>query len=86
MRRAGGFMPAVGDSFIVVTFADRVGSSTFLPDLTVLGWGDGVAFDVVYRSGNVTLEVTAVPEPGSVALMAGGLAVLVWAARRRNTV
>ena len=85
VRRAGGFMPTVGDSFIVMTFASRLGGSTFLGDPTVLGWGNGVDFDVIYGEDKVTLEVTAVPEPGTVALMAGGLAVLGCSLRRRRT-
>ncbi|MFO1319522.1 MAG: hypothetical protein U1F52_07905 [Burkholderiales bacterium] len=85
VRRANGFMPTLGDSFIVMTFANRVGTTGFLDDVTMLGWGGGVDFDVIYGAGTVTLEVTAVPEPAGVALMAGGRVVLGWAARRRRS-
>lgn len=86
VRRAGGFMPSLGQSFVVMTFANRVGTSGFLGDTTLVGWDGGVGFGVVYGDSTVSLEVTAVPEPGSIALLTAGLAVLGWAARRRRTV
>lgn len=56
--------------FIVPTGATRL----------YLGTADGVGW--ANNNGSFTVEVTAVPEPAGAALLAGGLAVLAWRARR----
>ncbi len=79
--RLAGYAPTVGDSFIVMTFLGR-GGTTFR-DITFSGFGDGVLFGVTYRDQDVLLGVTAVPEPGVWAMLLTGLGLLGAAARRR---
>lgn len=45
---------------------------------------DKLYHDEVNRFGNLTLTVTAVPEPETYALMALGLGAIAWLRRRRN--
>ncbi len=72
---AGYAAPQVGDSFEVLQFGSRSGTSSF-DAIRLNGFGQGLAFDVLYGAGDVRLVVTAVPEPGVVALWLTGLAVL----------
>jgi hypothetical protein len=79
-----GYTPADGDSFTVLTCNARSGS------FTSITW-DG-AFDLIasYTSTAVTLTVdygdsaTTVPEPSTVVLLLGALAVLGMVARKRS--
>jgi len=77
------YAPAVGDAFQVMTFASRSGQ---FDQVSFNGFGSGVSFDVLYGATNLTLQVAAVPEPGTWALMLGGLGVVVLLARRRRIV
>lgn len=77
-----GYMPVVGDSFIVMTFDQNLGGSSF-DGLTWRGFGSGVEFDVIYNPHDVTLAVAAVPEPETYAMMLAGLGLLGFVARRR---
>lgn len=78
-----GYAPRLGDSFTVLQFANRQGASGF-DTVQLHGFGQGVAFDVVYGAGDVKVVVAAVPEPGTWALLLGGLAVVGGVARRRS--
>ncbi|MCW5626517.1 MAG: hypothetical protein KIT73_17515 [Burkholderiales bacterium] len=78
--RLDAYSPVVGDSFIILTFDGR-GASTF-DRVTLQGFGDGVAFDVAYGVQDVRLTVAAVPEPEAWAMLASGLGILGFAARR----
>jgi hypothetical protein len=79
-----GYAPVVGDTFVVATFDERLANSTFA-DVTTHGFGSGVNFAVIYHAHDVTLQVTAVPEPEQYALFLAGLGLMgVMARRRRN--
>ncbi|PZP33940.1 MAG: hypothetical protein DI603_07635, partial [Roseateles depolymerans] len=72
-----------GESFVIATFGQRIGSSTF----SGISWlGDGLnPFSVVYNANDITLTVTsAVPEPGTWALWLAGSAALLGLMRRRR--
>lgn len=72
----------MGDSFIVMTFNDRNG--TTFDRVNFVGFGSGVVFDVTYRDQDVLLGVAAVPEPETWAMLVGGLGLLGLVARRRR--
>ncbi|MCC2682978.1 MAG: Na-Ca exchanger/integrin-beta4, partial [Nitrosospira multiformis] len=78
-----GYAPLVGDTFVVATFDERLANSTFT-DVTTHGFGSGVNFNVVYHEHDVTLQVTAVPEPEQYALFLAGLGLMGVMARRRK--
>ncbi|HVZ93447.1 MAG TPA: hypothetical protein VG797_02950 [Phycisphaerales bacterium] len=71
------YVPAVGDTFLVLTFASRTGAFD-----GVVSANPGIAFDVIYNTTNATLIVTAVPAPGAAA-MAGLLGLAAIRRRRR---
>ena len=78
--RTAGYSPAVGDSFIVMTFNGRQG--TTFDSLRFLGFGDDVLLAVSYRDHEVVLGVTAVPEPAVWAMLLSGLGLLGVVIRR----
>ena len=77
----------VGDSFTVLTSTGARSGS--FGALSLSGFATG-QFDVIYDSHSVSLLVTeavtpVVPEPGTWGLLAAGLAVLAFRARRQAT-
>jgi len=56
-----GYIPAIGDRFVVATFDERLAGSTF-SSVILNGFGPGTDFDVIYNPHDVTLAVTAIPQ------------------------
>ena len=79
-----GYTPVVGDRFVVATFDQRLNDSTF-SSVSLDKFGSGVHFDVLYHQHDVTLLVTAVPEPEQYLMLLAGLGVMGAVARRRRT-
>jgi hypothetical protein len=69
-----GYEPVLGDSFTLMSFAGRAGS--LFESFSWSGFGPEVRFELEYLSQEVRLHVTAVPEPGSLALWVAGLLLL----------
>jgi hypothetical protein len=68
------YNPHVGDSFRVMTFADH--AATTFDNLSYNGFGAGVLFGVVYNPTNVTLQVVAVPEAETWAMLLVGIGLI----------
>lgn len=71
----------LGDVYTIASFGKRQANSTF----SSISWhGLGAdQFAVEYTSNNITLRVTAVPEPETWALLLAGLGAVGFAARRK---
>lgn len=84
-----GYVPALGDSFALLSFDRLLGASRFA-SVQLQGFAPGLAMAVSYNLHDVTVTVTAVsavPEPGTWALMLAGLAGLSgWRTQRRSQV
>ena len=78
-----GYVPQLRDSFTVMTFTDRAGS-TFAGPVSVNGFGAGVAFNVVYDVNHVKLVVAAIPEPQTWVMLLAGLGLMGVAVRRSH--
>ncbi len=77
-----GYQPVIGDSFVVLTFDQRLGNSTFAA-LDKQGYGADVMFQAIYNAHDVTVVVTSVPEPSGWALLLTGALGLAAGLRRR---
>jgi hypothetical protein len=75
-----GFAPAVGESFLIASFAQRLSGSTF--DTFTWSGAEGLVFALDYGSTDISVRVTAVPEPGAWMLMLTGVAALLLRVRR----
>jgi len=73
-----GYVPQPGAQFAVLTAGSRVGEFT-----NVVG-PSGWIIQPAYDGDSLTFTVAAIPEPQTYALMAAGLALVGWAARRRR--
>ncbi len=78
-----GYAPVVGDTFVVAT-VDQQLAGTF-SSVTPDGFGSGVTFSASYHAHDVTLTVTAVPEPEQYLMLLAGLGLVGAMARRRRT-
>lgn len=76
-----GFTPTAGASFTVVSAGNFLGHFS---SVQVTGLGAGYTSSLFYGDGSVRLDVSAVPEPESYALMLAGLGLLSWQLRRRR--
>jgi hypothetical protein len=74
-----GYEAAVGDRFMVMTFASASGS---LDGVLPADPGSGTAWRAIYQPNALWIEVTAVPEPSTWLLLAAGLAWVTWRGRR----
>ncbi len=78
-----GYSPILGDAFKIISFKERL-SSTVFSEVTWSGFSPDVAFSVTYNLNDVTLNVTAVPEPSTWALGLIGGGIFGAAAMRRR--
>jgi hypothetical protein len=77
---SAGYVPVLGASFVVATFDERLGGSTF-DSVLASGFAAGVGFAVSYGTHDVTVTVSTVPEPATAWLWVaalGGLACRRW--------
>jgi hypothetical protein len=79
-----GYVPVLGDSFVVATFDQRVDGSKF-SSVNSQEFGSAVTFTASYHEHDVTLTVTAVPEPEQYLMLLAGLGLVGAIARRRRT-
>ena len=82
IRFVDGFAPSQGDTFELISGAVTASFS----QLEVLGLAPGYDFDLGGDGGLVlvAIEVPPVPEPGQLALLLAGLAVVGWQTRHRG--
>jgi hypothetical protein len=71
----------LGDVYTIASYGKRQANSSFQN----ISWHGLSAdqFSVDYTSNNITLRVTAVPEPASIALLLAGLGWVGWVSRRK---
>jgi PEP-CTERM motif len=78
-----GEVPVVGDTFVVMSFAQGQAESTF-QQIVSQCFDPSIGLEALYDGTGVTLRVTAVPEPSAMLLAAlGGIAPVRW--RRHAT-
>ena len=73
----GGYVPTVGDSFLILTSTGAL-SGSFSGSPLLFGFAPGVAFGVAYdyAAHTVRLNVLAVPEPATLALWLFGIGLI----------
>jgi hypothetical protein len=77
----GGFMPMLGDEFIVLHSIGGIAGTFATHDLPVLGGSNG--WDVLYTPNDVILAVVAIPEPTTLTLATFGLLGVSYRRRKR---
>ena len=69
-----------GDSFVILSTGTGHVTGTFSTIVKPAGWN----IQADYNARDVTLTVTAVPEPATWGLLAAGLGLVGWATRGRR--
>jgi hypothetical protein len=75
------FRPTVGQ---IITVFDYNNHSGTFDSVAGEGLASGFVFTPIYNADNFQVEVAAVPEPHTYALMLVGLMLLAWAGTRRR--
>jgi len=81
------YTPEVGDQWTLFTHDDLFGSPTYITVNNVTSIpGSSLSFSFSDESGNLVMTLTAVPEPSTLAMLAGSGAFLAWGfvVRRRK--
>jgi T5SS/PEP-CTERM-associated repeat protein/autotransporter-associated beta strand protein len=79
---AGGFVPQAGQSLVLMSYAGHSGQ---FDSLRIDGLAQGLQAHLMYDTSELRLNISAVPEPKTWALMLGGMLALQMLARRRRT-
>ncbi|HVY05431.1 MAG TPA: PEP-CTERM sorting domain-containing protein [Burkholderiales bacterium] len=79
-----GYLPDVGDKWLFLTAAGGITGWETL-SRAFLGVPDNYLFDITAANGGLVLEVAAVPEPETWALMAVGLALVAFRVQRNKS-
>ncbi|TVT44291.1 MAG: PEP-CTERM sorting domain-containing protein, partial [Denitromonas halophila] len=84
IQSLAGYVPQIGDSFVIATFNSSIGNQAF-SSVNWSGFGTGIGFNVTYNADNIMIgAVAAVPEPSEYLMMMAGLGLLGVMVRRRR--
>jgi hypothetical protein len=83
IARNAGYVPVVGDRFLVMMFDERPLDTTFAL-VTTQDFDAGIKFAAVYDTHTMSLVVVSVPEPETYAMLLVGLGLLTFRFSRRS--